>query len=128
MEILAALEEEALRILQLLQRVLQTVIDHPQNAGPQCDGEKLSREFHLIPHHHSGRALENLHIDLPAADPDHFRFERHPLTLDECHLVLKNLPTLLYLAGCQRTVHRDNATLGMTAHVQPPPYKKLFMS
>ena len=70
----------------------------PRMPGPRVAESSSPEKFDLVPHHHAGRALEDLHVDLPAPDPDHLGLEGHPLAVHIGHLVLENLLTLLHLS------------------------------
>jgi len=127
-QILPSSEKEAGIVFQFGQRVLQAVVDALEQTGAQRCAEQFAGKIYGVAHAQAGSALENLHVDLAIADTDDLRLERHPFADDEGHLVLHDIHRLVNLAGNQRTIDRNDTTLRRTAHVVPPPYKKLSKS
>ena len=71
----AAHQEEPIALCQGLQRILQAVVDHPQQAWPERGRQHLGREFDAIANAHALGFLEDLQVGAAALHPQHFTLE-----------------------------------------------------
>lgn len=75
------------------QRILQAIINLPQQARPQRYGEHLSGLLNRITDGHTTRGLKHLHISFAMAHPKHFGLQLFrtasltPLRTDQYHFV-----------------------------------------
>jgi len=127
-EILAPPQEEPLVVLQFPQRVLQAVVDHAQHAGAQGGREQLAGELGVVADLQARGALEDLKIDMRAADTDDLRLQRYPIAHHIGDLVLENLSFLIHLTGDKRAIHRHNPTVCWTVHIEPPCHRYVSIS
>ena len=73
--VLAALEEEAVLLGEAGERVLQSVEDLPEEAGPELDREQAAGELHLAAGGEPHGVLEDLHVRDAPADADDLAHE-----------------------------------------------------